>query len=205
VRLDFSNQSPRSPAFSGPYASNPPAAHIPPLAPASPMKQPWQEASYRGAGGTVPPPYVTAEPQSSPTTRTTGGEPLPISSSLAVRNRESNSGVSKGHVPSHFNRSSSTSSTSNSHQTRFNLPRLGCKLPHCDKPALFDQHINEQREYCEEHIGYVLNKDMFSYESSSLNVFVAVRSLLDLHVAAGCAEKCLLVLTPSSAVKPAAI
>ncbi len=136
------------------------------------LKQPWQEVSYRAAGGTVSPPYVTAEPQSSPTTRTTGGEPLPHSSSLAAQNRESNSGVSKGHVPSHFHRSSSISSTSNSHQTRLNLPRLGCELPHCDKPALFDQHINEQREYCEEHIGYVLNRDMFSYESSSLNVLL---------------------------------
>ncbi|KAI9454392.1 hypothetical protein BJY52DRAFT_729321 [Lactarius psammicola] len=70
------------------------------------------------------------ELQPSPATRTTGG-----------------------HVPPQSYGSNSTSSTSNSHHTRLsNLPRLGCKLPRCDKPAIFDQHINEQREYCEEHI-----------------------------------------------------
>jgi len=95
------------------------------------MKQPWQEQGYRPTGGTMPPPYVSAETQPSPaTTRPTGS-----------------------HVPSgsRINGSGSTSSTNNTtHQTRHNLPQ--CKLPRCDKPAIFDHRINEQREYCEEHI-----------------------------------------------------
>ncbi|KAH9173739.1 hypothetical protein EDB89DRAFT_2228590, partial [Lactarius sanguifluus] len=40
------------------------------------------------------------------------------------------------------------SQSHDSNPTRYNLPR--CKMLRCDKPAIFDQHINEQREYCEE-------------------------------------------------------
>ncbi|KAH8991278.1 hypothetical protein EDB92DRAFT_689270 [Lactarius akahatsu] len=108
-------QSSSIPSSSGPYASS--ATHTP-ATPASPMKHQWSEGGYRASGGAVPLPYVIAELQSSPTTRTTGGR-----------------------VPSQ---------SYGSNPTRYNLPR--CKMPHCDKPAIFDQHINEQREYCEEHI-----------------------------------------------------
>ncbi|KAH9173766.1 hypothetical protein EDB89DRAFT_687550 [Lactarius sanguifluus] len=85
------------------------------------MKHQWSEGGYRALGG-VPPHYVTAEPQPSPTTRTTGGR-----------------------IPSQSH---------GSNPTRYNLPQ--CKMPHCDKPAIFDQNINEQREYCEEHINYAV-------------------------------------------------
>ncbi|KAH9020591.1 hypothetical protein EDB85DRAFT_519887 [Lactarius pseudohatsudake] len=115
-------QSSSVPSSSGPYAPNPPATHIPPVTPASPIKHQWSERGYRASGGAVPLPYVTAELQTSPTTRTTGGR-----------------------VPSQSHGSNST---------RYNLPQ--CKMPRCDKPAIFDQRINEQREYCEEHINYAV-------------------------------------------------
>ncbi|KAH9029324.1 hypothetical protein EDB83DRAFT_2319472 [Lactarius deliciosus] len=44
-----------------------------------------------------------------------------------------NLGASEGRVPSQSH---------GSNPTRYNLPR--CKMPQCDKPAIFDQHINEQ-------------------------------------------------------------
>ncbi|KAH8983992.1 hypothetical protein EDB86DRAFT_169289 [Lactarius hatsudake] len=108
-------------------------AYISPRAPVSLVEQPWQE-DYRAAGRTRSPPYATAELQPSPigTIRTTGGR---VSS--------------QSHSPN------PTSSTSNIHQTRYNIPR--CKCPRCDKPAVFDQHINEQREFCEEHIKCVIS------------------------------------------------
>ncbi|KAH9053805.1 hypothetical protein EDB87DRAFT_1649564 [Lactarius vividus] len=112
------------PSSSGPYASNTSATHPSPVAPASPTKQQWQEGGYRAPGGAVPTRYVTTELQPSPTIRTT---------------------ASRVHSQPHG------SSTSNIHQTRYNVPK--CELPGCNKPAIFDQRINEQREYCEEHIG----------------------------------------------------
>jgi hypothetical protein len=42
----------------------------------------------------------------------------------------------------------------NAHQT-WNLPR--CKLPGCEKQAIFDPRINEQREFCEVHIGHAIH------------------------------------------------
>ncbi|KAH8983969.1 hypothetical protein EDB86DRAFT_167374 [Lactarius hatsudake] len=73
------------PSSSGQYASNPSATYIPPVTPASPMKHQWSERGHRASGGAAPLPYVTAELQPSPTTRATGGEPLPLSCSLAVQ------------------------------------------------------------------------------------------------------------------------
>ncbi|KAH9029304.1 hypothetical protein EDB83DRAFT_1890410 [Lactarius deliciosus] len=124
------------------YALNISATHIPSVTPTSPMKQQWPEGGYRAPGG-VPPHYVTAEPQPSPTARTSTG----------------------GRVPSQSH---------GSNPTRYNLPQ--CKMPPCDKPAIFDQDINEQLMW----------------------------SLSDSHLAVRSAERCLLVLTPSSAVNPAA-
>ena len=154
----------RSPSFTGPYtSSNPSAAHIPPstLGPALSTRQ----RSYGASGVAASSTYVPADARPSSTTRATGGEPLPPSCSLKIHNRVPKSGTSAGHVPSQSRSSGSTIPSSN-HQSR---PR--CKLPQCQKAAIFDNRIHEYREFCEDHIMYVL-KDMFSCESSSLNVFL---------------------------------
>lgn len=125
---------------SGPYASNPSAAHVPPPLTTSATKQPRTEVRYNAAGVTgVPPPhYVTPGLQPSPTTK-------PITKATSTGD----------YAPSPFHGSGSTPSSSNTHQTRSGPPL--CKLPRCDKPAIFDRHINEQREYCGEHIKHAIS------------------------------------------------
>lgn len=159
----FSNQPtpPRSPAFPGAYTSNPSAGHIPLSTPASSTTQPRQgvPVMYGAGGNTGSSSYsgFPADTRPSTTTRTTasGGEPLPPSCSLVIINRVPNSYASKGHNPPQYHGSGTvtgpTSSSINAHQSR------QCKLPGCRKSAIFDRTINEQREFCEDHIGYVLN------------------------------------------------
>ena len=164
VCLCFYNQPPYSPTFSGPHVSNNAAVHSTQFTPTSPTKQSWQGVDSRVAGSTVPP-YVPSQLYPSSASRNTAGEPLPPSSYLQCELvTYCNSGASKGHnsSQSHGTASGSAPSTSST-QPRQNFPR--CKLPRCDKPAIFDHRINEQREYCEEHIKYVPNKDIFSCES----------------------------------------
>ena len=75
---------------------------------------------------------------------------------LEILNRVPNSSTSKGHDPQaqRYYGSATVSgpgpTTSNVHQSR------QCKLPGCRKAAIFDPSINEQREFCEDHIKYVL-------------------------------------------------
>jgi hypothetical protein len=155
VRLDFSNQpSTRSLAFLVGYTSNPsPGGHIPPPNPAPSTTPLRQNVVYGATGNIGSSSYFPADPWPSTTTRTTGGEPLSPSHSLVILNRVSNSGAPNGRDPPQYHGSGSgpTSSTvsHNTHQSR------QCKLPGCRKSAIFDRTINEQREFCEDHIGYV--------------------------------------------------
>ena len=102
--------------------------------------------------------YFSANTSTRPPTaasRATGSKPLP-SCSLVILNRVPNSSTSKGHDPQaqRYYGSATVSgpgpTTSNVHQSR------QCKLPGCRKAAIFDPSINEQREFCEDHIKYAL-------------------------------------------------
>lgn len=77
--------------------------------------------------------------------------------SLVFLNRVPIFGASKGHDPSRYPGSGSSSGPNsfsiNTHQPESRL----CKLPGCRKPAIFDPSINEQREFCVDHIKYVLH------------------------------------------------
>jgi hypothetical protein len=65
----------------------------------------------------------------------------------------STGGTSRGRVsvPPQIQGSASFSSSSNAHQSR---PR--CILPRCEKSAIFDRTINEQWEFCEDHMGHMI-------------------------------------------------
>lgn len=165
VRLNsFNNptRSPkRSPAFSGPYTSNPLPAHISQPTPAIPIRQPRhrEERSYSTGeyptSSSLTSSYGVADRRDPPppAIRITG-EPLPPSWSLAIQNTVPKSAPSRS-GPVLQNTGSgphSPMSHTSTHQTQ-SYPL--CKVPRCGRPVVFDPCINEKREFCEEHIGYV--------------------------------------------------
>lgn len=101
----------------------------------------------------------------------------------ALQNRGCHSGASKGRFPSHFHDSRPTSATSSR-----NLPQ--CKLPRCEKPVIFDYRINEQREFCDEHIGYFLR--VVSCENSSFKL-----CFCRLVIPVGFAGRCMMCRMPA--------
>jgi hypothetical protein len=156
VRLNSFNNPTRSPAFSGPYTSNPLPAHISQPTPAIPIRQPRhrEERSYSTGGFPASSSYGTADRREQPAIRVTG-EPLPPSCCLAIQNTVPKSAPSRsGYIASQNTGSSPLPSISNtsSHSTQ---SWLACKVPRCGKHVIFDPSINEHREFCEEHIGYV--------------------------------------------------
>ncbi|KAF8263651.1 hypothetical protein EI94DRAFT_1703837 [Lactarius quietus] len=123
----------------GPYSSNPLAPRIPPTTPAPSTAELRQGVTYGAAGGAAPSNYFPVDTRTS-SSRSTGGSLTWVRPKVTP------------FAAAHGSGSGSSSSTRNTHQSR---PR--CKLPHCENPAYFDRRINEQREFCEEHIGGVVN------------------------------------------------
>ena len=148
----------------------------PPHTPASFAAPPRQEAIYGAIGhsaGSSSSNYFNADSTTRPPTATgtIGSKPLPPSFSLVILNRVLNSIAPKGHDPQSQRYGSAAASgsglTSSSNRGNAHQSRPRCKLPRCEKAAIFDRSINEQREFCEDHIGYVFK---FSYETSSFKV-----------------------------------
>ena len=159
VRMVFSYSPTHSPTSPGAFTPNISAGHIPPPTPVSSRHEVTYGHDAVGSLGSSG--YLSANSSTRPPTaaasRATGSKPLP-SCLLVILNRVPNSSTSKGHDPQAQRYYGSTASaalgsgptTSNVHQSR------QCKLPGCRKAAIFDPSINEQREFCEDHIKYVL-------------------------------------------------